>query len=77
MSNKYKIYLISAQINDEVLYKIGYTKRKVEQRIKDFKTGNASDFDIIGTFICDKYHITLEKRLHNFFRTKKISGSSL
>jgi len=39
-----KVYLISAQIGDEKLYKIGHTRRTVEQRIKEFRTGNASEF---------------------------------
>lgn len=70
----YKIYLISAQIGEETLYKIGHTKRRVEDRIRDFKTGNASQFDIIGVFNCNKYHITLEKRLHRHFDKQRVSG---
>ena len=72
--SKINIYLISAQIGEEKLYKIGFTKRSVEQRIKDFKTGNASDFLIEQVFQCDKYHITVEKRLHNHFNSKHVNG---
>lgn len=73
MSN-YKIYLISAEINEKILYKIGYTRRDVQQRIRDFKTGNASNFDIHGVYPCSSYHVTLEKRLHTHFSAKRISG---
>lgn len=68
------IYLISAQIGDEKLYKIGFTKRKVEQRIKDFETGNASDFNIEQVYQCEKYYLTIEKRLHKHFHEKNVRG---
>ena len=43
----YSVYLICAEIGGEKVHKIGYTRRTPEQRIKEFKTGNASDFYII------------------------------
>ena len=44
------VYLISAETNGKKLYKIGYTKRKVEERIREFKTGNSAVFSIIEVF---------------------------
>ena len=47
MSN---VYLISSYINGEILYKIGMTKRSVEKRLKELKTGNAADLAIVNIF---------------------------
>lgn len=71
---KHKIYLISANFEGNKLYKIGYTKREVSERIKSFETGNVSDFEIIDIFECVKYHSTLENRLHKYFAKKKVRG---
>lgn len=74
MDNDRKIYLISAKMNDEVMYKIGYTKRDVEQRISEFKTGNCSDFDILNIYTPLDHCVTIERSLHNHFNDKKING---
>lgn len=42
----YNVYLISANIDDIKLYKIGFTKRNVEDRVREFKTGNCLDLQI-------------------------------
>lgn len=68
------IYLISASFNNDILYKIGYTKRPVNERIKDFKTGNCSKFNIIKEYKCDKNWTKIEKALHRKFNSKKIKG---
>ena len=68
-----KIYLICAEIGGEKLHKIGYTKRTIEQRIKEFKTGNASDFYIVDSFQ-SKWGTKVESQLHRHFRNKKLSG---
>jgi hypothetical protein len=41
------VYLISAEISGSKLHKIGYTRRSIDKRIKEFKTGNASEFFVI------------------------------
>lgn len=69
----YTVYLICAEIDDKKLYKIGYTKREPEQRIKEFKTGNASQFYIIETFQSE-WGTKIEAQIHKYFRNKKISG---
>ena len=66
------IYLISAEMNGDIVYKIGITKRTVDERIKDFKTGNVSNFFPLKVFKTDKYAHTIEKRLHDTFRDKRI-----
>lgn len=68
-----KVYLISSEIGDEKLYKIGYTRRSIEQRIKEFKTGNASDFQIIESFN-SKWASKIERYLHKYFSHKNVGG---
>ena len=67
------VYLISAETNGKKLYKIGYTKRKVEERIKEFKTGNTAVFSIIEVFN-SKWGTKIESSLHRQFYTKKVGG---
>lgn len=69
----YNVYLISARIDDTKLYKIGFTKRDVEKRIYEFKTGNCLEFDI-EYVMNSKWGTKIEKRLHSQFKDKKISG---
>ena len=44
------IYLICSEIEGKKLHKIGYTKRAIEKRIKEFKTGNASELYLVDSF---------------------------
>ena len=67
-----KVYLICNGIEDK-RYKIGYTKRKIEQRLKEFKTGNSSDFEIIS-FFESKWATKIESALHKRFDSSKIEG---
>lgn len=67
------VYLISSEINGNTLYKIGYTRRKIEKRIKEFKTGNASDFRVIDTYE-SIWSTKIEASLHHYFASKKVSG---
>ena len=68
------IYLISAFLGEERLYKIGITKRKVEKRIKELQTGNPAEFNIENVYVADNYAVNIEKNLHRYFREKKING---
>jgi hypothetical protein len=65
--------MISSEIEGDVCYKIGYTKRDPKKRLKELKTGNASDLSVIETFQ-SKWGTQIEARLHNIFDDKKISG---
>lgn len=67
-----KVYLISNG-GDDKRYKIGYTKRKVENRVKEFKTGNSNDFEIISVFE-SKWASKIEAALHKRFCYSKIEG---
>jgi hypothetical protein len=69
-----KVYLISSELNDSILYKIGITKREVKDRLKELKTGNAARLDIINVFE-SKWATKIESNLHAYFNMKKISGS--
>lgn len=69
----YNVYLICSEIEGKNLYKIGYTRREIEKRIKEFKTGNASSFYIVDSFQSE-WGTKIESRLHRVFNHKKISG---
>ena len=67
------VYLICAAINGEKLYKIGFTRRTPDQRIKEFQTGNASEFTIVNTFQSN-WGTKIEARLHKIYKSSKING---
>jgi len=69
-----KIYLVSAEVDGSCYHKIGYTAREVETRVKEFKTGNCSNFNIIHVYEPLDFPVTIETSLHKHFRTKKING---
>lgn len=68
----YKVYLISCGDIDKQ-YKIGFTRRKVENRIKEFKTGNSNNLEIVSVFE-SKWGTKIEAFLHRKYFDKKISG---
>ena len=67
------IYLISSETNGQKLYKIGITKRAIEVRMKELKTGNAAELAIVDSFQ-SKWATKIEANLHRQFMPKKISG---
>jgi hypothetical protein len=69
----YNVYLLCAEIGDERLYKIGYTRRPIEKRIKELKTGNAADFYIVDSFQ-SKWGTKIESILHRNLSSKKVNG---
>lgn len=69
----YIVYLVSAEINGESLYKIGWTKRTPEQRIREFKTGNASDFSVVESYKSE-WGSKIEALLHKKYLKYKVSG---
>ena len=69
----YNVYLISSTIEGDTCYKIGHTKRSPLQRIKEMKTGNASELELIESFQ-SKWGTQIEAKLHRTFQDKKISG---
>lgn len=69
----YNVYLVCAEIGEERLYKIGYTKRPIEKRIKELKTGNAAEFYIVDSFK-SKWGTKIEALLHRNYKSKKVNG---
>ena len=67
-----KVYLISSGIENKI-YKIGHTRRPVEKRIKEFKTGNSSNLEVVNTFE-SKWGTKIEASLHQRFKSKQIEG---
>ena len=65
----YKVYLL--QCGD--ILKIGYTRKSIDQRIKQMRTGNSEEFKILG-FFESKWGTKIESRLHRKYKNKKISG---
>lgn len=69
----YKIYLISAELDEKKVYKIGFTKRDINKRIKELKTGNSSNL-ILESFFVSKWAKKIETILHRHFSKWKVSG---
>jgi len=69
----FNVYLVCAQIDGKSLYKIGFTRRSVENRIKEFKTGNASDIHLVNSFQ-SKWGTKIETILHNRYLSLRVSG---
>lgn len=67
------VYLICSEVEGSKLYKIGYTRRTIEKRISEFKTGNASEFYIIDSFK-SKWGTQIEASLKRRFKPYNISG---
>ena len=67
------VYLVSAEIDNSIVYKIGHTRRKPEDRIREFKTGNASSITLINSYQ-SKWGTKIESFLHRQFKSKRLNG---
>lgn len=67
------VYLISSDTNGNILYKIGHTRREVEKRVSEFRTGNAAVFEVVDVFT-SKWGTKIEAHLHRHFRIKRVGG---
>lgn len=67
------VYLISSEINGKKLYKIGITRREISARIKEFKTGNASELILVDSFYSE-WGTKIESVLHGLLKEKRVSG---
>lgn len=67
------VYLICSETNNDVVYKVGFTRRNVSERIKDIKTGNAGTIYIINVFT-SKYGTKIEAFLKKKYKPYNISG---
>lgn len=69
----FNVYLICAEVQGKRLYKIGFTRRTIEKRINDFRTGNGAEFYIVDSFQ-SKWGTKIEARLKRMYKTYCISG---
>ncbi len=67
------VYLICAEFEGRRLYKIGYTRRTIEKRIKEIKTGNGHDIYLVNSFKSE-WGTKIESQLHRAYKSKKING---
>ena len=71
---KRKIYILSSENNGEKVFKIGYTKNKVEDRVKQLKTGNSNDISIEYILGESYFSHKIEAYLHKMLESKKVDG---
>jgi hypothetical protein len=69
----YTIYLISSTYENQTFYKIGWTKRSPEKRLKELKTANSQDLKIEKIFKT-KFGPKIESNLHRKFSSKRRNG---
>lgn len=67
------IYLVCSEIGGQKLHKIGFTRRTPEKRIKEFKTGNASEIYLVDSFKSE-WGTKIEALLHRVYSSKKVDG---
>ena len=68
-----KIYLIKSYNESEVLYKIGFTRGKPENRLKALETGNPNEMELFKVFDT-KFDTKMETALHNKFKYNRIKN---
>ena len=66
------IYLIKCEVDDTVMYKIGYSKNP-KQRLKELKTGNPNPLEIVAEFET-KHNRKVETAFHNHYKMKNVNG---
>lgn len=69
----YSIYLISSEYENMKFYKIGWTKRDPNKRLKELKTANSQNLKIEKVFQ-SKYGPRIEANLHRRFNNKRCNG---
>ena len=69
----YTIYLISSTYENQTFYKIGWTKRSPEKRLKELRTANSQDLKIEKVFK-SKFGPKIESNLHRRFSSKRKNG---
>jgi hypothetical protein len=67
------VYLICAEFEGRRLYKIGYTRRTIEKRIKEIKTGNGHDIYLVNSFKSE-WGTKIESQLHRAYKSKMVNG---
>jgi hypothetical protein len=69
----YNVYLISSEYSNEKFYKIGWTKRDPNSRLKELRTSNSQNLKIEKVFKT-KFGPKIEKNLHRIFNNKRKNG---
>jgi len=69
----YTVYLISCGEDGNKKYKIGYTRKPINERIKQLKTGNHNDL-VVEQIFDSKWGSKIEAILHRNYKYQKISG---
>ena len=64
-----RVYLISSGQT----YKIGYTRRESKKRLKELKTANSNDLEVLFEFE-SKWASKIEANLHRKYKSNKIDG---
>lgn len=67
-----KVYLL-AEFCDGGGFKIGITKRSIEQRIKEAQTGNSNEIILVNSYESENYK-KIEGMLHRKFGTTRKRG---
>ena len=65
-----KVYLL---VNEEEKYKIGFTNRDINKRIKELQVGSSSEMRVVHEYESD-YARQIETVLHRLYKSKRISG---
>jgi hypothetical protein len=75
MNDEVNVYLVCSEFDNNKLYKIGYTKRNIDKRISEFKTGNCSELYLVNSFK-SKWGTKIESILHKKYKSqsKNING---
>lgn len=69
----YKIYLISANHPEATYYKIGWTKRDPIKRLKELKTANSQELQLVQIFE-SKWGPRIESNLHRYYSEFRCEG---
>ena len=69
----YNVYLISSHHKNDIYYKIGWTKRSPQKRLKELKTGNSQELELIQVFE-SKWGPKIESSLHRHFKQSRCEG---
>lgn len=67
------VYLLECITENETIYKIGYTKDKIQKRINKLQTGNGYELIELYKFPT-KYKQKVERHLHRFYNQKRLKG---
>lgn len=68
-----KVYLIRADINGDVEYKIGCTSRTPQHRIAEMRTSNPADMSVVATYVT-QWARELEGVLHKHYVKHRLSN---